>query len=155
MDLEELANDVWERFCKLDDKAQVMWMKKFVKRPISIVLMKDINQYFDSIYHGDYLAFYQTMRAKLYETTFKHVRKWFIHYDFEEQWEGDTLLYPAYYDANLLKSLKGKAFCKVLGYTEKEIEEIQLLLNIAYDEELDLVWKNVLKEKMENWYRNN
>ena len=150
MNLKELAEDLWERFCKLDDNLQVIWLEEFTRQRIRIVHKENLNEYFDSIYHGDYLAFRDRLKecVEWADEALDSNKKWFIDYiDCEVLEVGNTLAIPAYYDTNLLESLKEKAFCEVLGYTEKEIEEIQSLLKTSSTEEIKEAWEKVMEPK--------
>ena len=150
MNLKELAEDLWERFCKLDDNLQVIWLEEFADRRIRIVHRENLNEYFDSIYHGDYLAFRKRLKecVEWEDYAFDSDKKWFIDYiDCEILEVGNTLAIPAYFNTVLLENLKEKAFCEVLGYTEKETEGIQLVLKASSAEEIKETWEKVMEPK--------
>lgn len=150
MDMNKLCEDLWNRFCKMDDCLKVVWMEEQSTWNMIVLASKDLNDWMRLGYgSNNFVGFFEDL--KRYEDVCKNFdpgKKW-ICVSSRRLWirSTDSLIEIDARYCCLLREFKHSRMRKLLGYTDEEIHAILTELKDLSELEMTKTWNNFMESK--------
>ena len=153
MDMNKLCEDLWGRFCKLDDCLKVVWIEEHSLMDMIVLASHDLNDWLRLGYgSNNFIGFFEDM--KNYDDAFKNFdssKKW-ICVSPRNHWirstDSLTIVVAAY--CNLLREFRSSRMRKLLGYTDDEVRAIIAELKDIDVSTMNEIWRHFIKKKAES-----